>query len=144
MNEQAQDKRQIYMDHSASTPVDPRVVEAMLPYWTETYGNPASSHQHGRQAQRGLEQARSTIAELLNVEPAEVVFTGCGSESDNLALRGVMWAARAASRGNHLITTAIEHQAVLGTARQLEEQFGFDLTVLPVDEHGRVSVDDVA
>jgi cysteine desulfurase len=144
MNEQAQDKRQIYMDHGASTPVDPRVVEAMLPYWTEAYGNPASSHQHGRQAQRGLEQARSTIADLLNAQPAEVVFTGCGSESDNLALRGVMWAARAAGHGNHLITTAIEHSAVLGTARQLEEQFGFELTVLPVDEHGRVSVDDVA
>lgn len=134
----------IYMDHGATTPVDVRVVEAMLPYWTELYGNPSSAHRYGRRAEKGLSAARRRIAELLEAEPEEIVFTGCGSEADNLALRGVMGAARAARRGNHLISTAIEHKAVLETARQLEAQAGFELTVLPVDGTGQVSVDAVA
>lgn len=137
-------ERTIYMDHGATTPVDRRVVETMEPYWTEAYGNPASMHHFGRQAERGLQQARRTIADLLNAQPAEIIFTGCGSESDNLALRGVMWAARAARRGNHLITSSIEHKAVLETARQLQQQSGFDVTILPVDEFGQVSVEQVA
>lgn len=128
----------IYLDHSASTPVEPRVMEAMLPFWTEHYGNPSSSHSFGRRAQQGLEQARRTIAGLLHAQANEIIFTGCGSESDNLALRGVMWAARATGK-NHLITSTIEHEAVLATAEQLRDQFGFELTVLGVDEHGRVS-----
>jgi cysteine desulfurase len=134
----------IYMDYGATTPVDPRVVEAMVPYWTEFYGNPSSVHQQGRRAEEGLSAARRQIAELLRAEPEEIVFTGCGSEADNLALRGVMGAARAAGRGNHLITTAIEHKAVLDTAKQLERYGGFELTVLPVDETGQVSVAAVA
>jgi cysteine desulfurase len=134
----------IYMDYGATTPVDPRVVEAMVPYWTEFYGNPSSVHQQGRRAEEGLSAARRQIAELLRAEPEEIVFTGCGSEADNLALRGVMGAARAARRGNHLITTAIEHKAVLDTAKQLERYGGFELTVLPVDETGQVSVAAVA
>lgn len=134
---------QIYMDHGASTPVDPRVLQAMLPYWTEAYGNPASGHAHGRRAQRGLDEARRSIARNLNAQPDEVIFTGCGSESDNLALRGVMWAARRAGRGNHLITSAIEHKAVLATAQQLQQQSGFELTVLPVDQAGQVQVEQV-
>lgn len=133
----------IYMDHAATTPVDPRVVEAMLPYWTEHYGNPSSVHRLGRRAQEGLSAARRRIAELLHAEPEEIVFTGAGSEADNLALRGVMGAARAAGRGNHLITTAIEHKAVLATAHQLEAEGKITLTVLPVDRSGQVSVDDV-
>lgn len=133
--------RHIYMDHGASTPVDPQVIEAMLPYWTETYGNPASTHHYGRQAARGLETARRTIAGLLNARPHEIIFTGCGSESDNLALRGVMWAARANGRGNHLIVSAIEHKAVLETAEQLRDHFGFDLTILPVDRDGRINLE---
>lgn len=112
----------------------------MLPYWTETYGNPASTHVFGRTAERGLEEARRLIAELLNATPAEIIFTGCGSESDNLALRGVMWAARAAGSGNHLIVSAIEHGAVLNTAVQLRDQFNFELTILPVDEYGRIDL----
>ncbi|MCI0394532.1 MAG: cysteine desulfurase [Chloroflexi bacterium] len=135
--------RRIYLDHGASTPVDPHVIEAMLPYWTEQYGNPASVHTFGRQASAGLEKARRTIAGLLNARPDEIIFTGCGSESDNLALRGVMWAARAGGRGNHLITSAIEHKAVLDTAGQLRDHFGFDLTILPVDENGQVSLEEV-
>lgn len=137
------EKRHIYLDHGASTPVHPLVLEAMLPFWTENYGNPSSAHFYGRTANKGLQMARRTIAELLNARPDEIIFTGCGSESDNLALRGAMWAARAAGRGNHLITSAIEHKAVLDTAIQLRDQFGFDLTILPVDGYGQVSLEEV-
>lgn len=128
----------IYLDHSATTPVDPRVIEAMLPYWTEGYGNPSSIHVQGRQAKQGLETARRTIAELLNCRPAELIFTGCGSESDNLAIQGVMMAARRAGRGNHLITTVIEHEAVIKTAEALRDHHTFEVTVVGVDQYGRV------
>jgi len=137
-------ERQIYLDHGATTPVDQRVVQAMLPYWTEAYGNPSSSHYFGRQAEHGVDSARRTIAGLLKTRSEEIIFTGCGSESDNLAIRGVMWAARAGSRGNHLITSVVEHKAVLETARQLQQQSGFEVTVLPVDEYGRVDPQQVA
>jgi cysteine desulfurase len=130
----------IYLDHGATTPVDPDVVAAMLPYWTEHYGNPSSVHGYGREANRGLEQARQTIADLLGSQSAEIIFTGCGSESDNLALRGTMLAARANGRGNHLITCAIEHKAVLDTAVQLRDHYGFDLTILPVDKYGQIDL----
>ena len=134
----------IYLDHGASTPVHPQVIEKMVPFWTEHYGNPSSSHAHGRSAGFALDEARLTIAQLMNALPKEIVFTGCGSESDNLAIRGVMWTARKNNTGNHLITSAIEHEAVLETAVQLRDQFNFDLTILGVDEYGRVSIDDVA
>lgn len=134
----------IYLDHSASTPVDPRVIEAMLPYFGDYYGNPASSHYQGRMAEKGLATARRTIADLLNCRPDEVVFTGCGSESDNLALRGAMWAAQASGRGNHLITCAIEHKAVLDTAKQLRDHFGCALTILGVNEFGEIDLDELA
>ena len=137
-------ERHIYLDHGATTPVDERVVQAMLPYWTETYGNPSSSHHFGRQAEYAVDSARRVIAGLLNARPDEIIFTGCGSESDNLAIRGVMWAARAGGRGNHLITSAIEHKAVLETAKQLQQQSGFAVTVLPVDQYGRVDPQQVA
>jgi cysteine desulfurase len=133
----------IYLDHGASTPVEPKVVAAMLPYFTEEYGNPSSLHRFGRRADGALEEARQTVADLLGARPSELIFTGAGSESDNLALRGVMWAARRAGRGNHLITSAIEHMAVLDTARQLRDLFGFDLTILPVDRFGRVILADL-
>ncbi len=134
----------IYLDHGATTPVDPRVVQAMVPYFTEQYGNPSSMHHFGRLAERALEEARQSIATQLNARPEEVIFTGCGSESDNLALRGAMWAARKAGRGNHLITSAIEHKAVLDTARQLQEQAGFDVTILPVDHLGQIDLAQLA
>jgi cysteine desulfurase len=136
-------QKHIYMDYAASTPVDSAVVEAMLPYWSEVYGNSSSVHYYGIQASRALEKARLIIAELLNGESGEFVFTGCGSESDNLAIRGAMWAARVAQRGNHLITCSIEHKAVLETARQLRDLFGFDLTILPVDETGQIDLDQL-
>lgn len=140
-------ERHIYMDHGASTPVRQEVVEAMLPYWTEHYGNPASSHHFGREASNGLERSRRQIADLLNAHPAEIVFTGCGSESDNLALRGVMWAAREKGldngRRNHLIVSAIEHSAILDTAKQLRDHFNFDVTILTVDNLGKIDLDEL-
>lgn len=136
-------KQQVYLDHGASTPVLPAVLEAMRPFWSEQYGNPSSHHALGRQANQALEAARRTIADLLHAQPAEIVFTGCGSESDNLALRGVMLAARAAGRGNHFIISRVEHSAVLQTAVQLTELMGFDMTILPVDEYGRISLTDL-
>ena len=136
-------EKHIYMDHGASTPVRQEVVEAMLPYWTNQYGNPASSHFYGREASQGLETSRRQIANLLNARPDEIVFTGCGSESDNLALRGVMWAARKNGRGNHLIVSSIEHHAILDTAKQLRDQFDFDLTILPVDGLGKIDLSEL-
>ena len=133
----------IYLDHAATTPVDPRVVEAMLPYFTEGYGNPSSLHHKGREASDALEEARATVAEILGAKPREIVFTSCGTESDNLALRGI--AFQQAERGKkHLITTSIEHHAISHTVEQLEKKFGFTATYLPVDRHGMVDPDDVA
>ncbi len=133
----------VYLDHSATTPVDPAVVAVMLPWWTTDFGNPSSVHHFGRRAKHALEEARTAIAVSLGAHSEEIHFTASGSESDNLALRGVMWAAHAAGRGNHLITSAIEHKAILDTARQLEQDWGFAVTVLPVDRAGRVAVADV-
>ena len=134
----------IYLDHAATTPVDPRVLEAMLPYFSTDYGNPSSVHHFGRQAEKGLERARRTVADVLNCAPDEIIFTGCGSESDNLAVRGGALAAREQRGANHIVTTPIEHPAVLATARHLRDHFGFELTELPVDHEGRVNPDDVA
>jgi len=127
----------IYLDHSATTPVDPRVVDAMAPYWTEMYGNPSSVYGLGRRSAAALEDARRTVARLLNAQPAEIVFTSCGTESDNLAIRGTALAA--ATRGRrHLITTPIEHHAVLHTVADLVERFDFEVTHVPVDRSGLV------
>ena len=134
--------RTIYLDHSATTPVDPRVVEAMLPYFTEKFGNASSLHRWGQAALGALDESRRTVAEILNADPKEIVFTSCGSESDNLALRGVAFALRL--RGNHIITTPIEHHAILNTAAQLEKEFGFEVTRVPVNHQGVVNPDDIA
>jgi cysteine desulfurase len=136
-------KEPIYLDYAATTPVDPRVVAAMEPYWSEVFGNSASLHAHGRAAAQGLEAARGQVADVLGCHPTEIIFTGNGTESDNLALWGVAWAARSARRGNHIIITAIEHHAVGHTAEQLRDRFGFELTVVPVDAQGRVDPDDI-
>ncbi len=133
----------IYLDYAATTPVDSPVLEAMLPHFRDNFGNPSSIHRWGRNAEKAIEQARRDIAAVLNCRPAELVFTSGGTESDNYALRGAALAMREAGRGNHLITTAIEHHAVLHTARQLAEHYGFALTVLPVDDCGRVRLADV-
>ncbi len=132
----------IYLDHSATTPTDPRVVAAMLPHWTEDFGNPSSLHQAGKRAAAALNEARETVAGVLNCAPGEIIFTSGGTESDNLALRGVAAAMAGRGRGKHIITTAAEHHAVLDVAKELAEQ-GFDVTFLPVDEYGRVSAEQV-
>lgn len=138
------DKRTVYLDYSASTPTDPRVVDAMMPYFTEVYGNPSASHSFGRKAERAIENARESMAKLFNCKPSEIIFTSGGSESDNLAIRGAAWSARRDGRGQHLITTPVEHNAVSRTVRQLAEVQGFTQTVLPVDHHGLVDVEDFA
>jgi cysteine desulfurase len=127
----------IYLDHAATTPTDPRVVEAMLPFLTERWGNPSSIYFEAREARKGLDAARRAVADVLGCRPLEVVFTSGGTESDNLALRGVAHGAR--RRGNHIITTAIEHHAVLHTAERLEQE-GFRVTYLPVDREGVVDL----
>jgi len=137
-------ERRIYLDHAATTPVAPQVVEAMAPYWSEIFGNTLSSHAFGLAAASALEQARQTVADVLGCHPAEILFTGSGTEADNLALRGVAWAARQSGRGNHIVTIPIEHHAVGYTVDQLRDVFGFDVTRVPVDGHGCVAPDDLA
>jgi cysteine desulfurase len=138
------EKREVYLDHSASTPVDDRVVEAMHAYFSEHYGNASGLHRQARASARALDQARRDVAEIFGCKPKEVVFTSCGSESDNLAIRGIAWAAKLAGRGGHIITSPIEHHAVTHTIDQLCEHFGFEQTVVPVDPYGLVNPDDVA
>jgi cysteine desulfurase len=137
-------QQRIYLDHSATTPVDPRVTEAMSPYWGMVFGNSESSHAFGQQAASALEQARQTAADVLGCRPSELVFTGSGTEADNLALRGAAWAARQSGRGDHIVTTPIEHHAVGHTVDQLCDLFGFKATRVPVDGNGTVDPDDVA
>ncbi len=131
----------IYLDYAATTPLDPRVLEAIMPYLTEKFGNPNSIHAYGREARRAVDEAREKIAQLLNCQPSEIIFTSGGTESDNLALRGVAESYR--HKGNHIVTTAIEHHAVLHTCKALEDK-GFEVTYLPVDEHGLVYPKQVA
>jgi cysteine desulfurase len=133
--------RSIYMDHAATTAVDPRVVEAMLPYFTQKYGNASSVHGFGREAHQAMESARKTVAEILDASPEEIIFTSCGTESDNLAIRGVAFAQQ--KRGNHIITSPVEHHAVGHTCEQLQRRFGFEVTYVPVDAYGRVDPDVV-
>jgi cysteine desulfurase len=130
--------RRVYLDHNASTPVHPDVVTAMLPYFTERFGNPSSVHAFGREARDAVEGARERIAGFLGATPEEIVFTSGGTESDNLGIKGL---ALAGPRG-HLITTQIEHHAVLRTCQALEAD-GFAVTYLPVDQNGLVDPDDV-
>jgi cysteine desulfurase len=136
------DTRAIYLDHSATTPVDPRVREAMLPYFTEIFGNPSSLHRFGQGALAAVDEARRVVAGILHAQPGEIVFTANGTESDNLAVRGVAFANR--GRGNHIISTPIEHHAILNTCAQLEREFGFEVTLVPVNRRGVVDPDDIA
>lgn len=125
----------IYLDHSATTPVRPEVLEAMLPYFSLGFGNPSSIYTIGQEARKAVDDAREQAARILGARMSEVVFTSGGTESDNAALKGAAFALR--HTGSHIITTAIEHHAVLHTCHQLE-QFGFDVTYVPVDEYGIV------
>lgn len=127
--------RFVYLDHSATTPVDQRVVEAMLPFFSMDFGNPNSLHAWGRKARQAVNQARDEVSRLINAEPSEIIFTGGGSEADNIAIKGVAFAKK--DKGRHIITSAIEHHAVLDTCKWLEKE-GFDITILPVDESGTI------
>lgn len=135
-------ERLIYLDHAATTPTDPQVVAAMLPYFTEHFGNPSSIHRAGRAALEALDDARDSVARVLGANRKEIIFTGGGSESDNLAIKGVAFAQRQAGRGAHIITSAIEHHAVLHAFEYLQA-FGFEVTILPVDSHGLIRPADL-
>ncbi len=126
----------IYLDYNATTPIDPAVVEAMLPYLSTHFGNPSSSHHYGQLTHHAIDTAREQVARLIGCRPGEIIFTGGGSESDNLAIRGAALARR--SRGDHIITQVTEHPAVLNTCRALAHLHGFRVTYLPVDSCGRV------
>jgi len=129
----------IYLDYAATTPVDPRVLNTMLPYFNETFGNPSSIHRYGQQAEAAVESARETVAAALNCRTDEIVFTSCGSESDNLAIRGTALAMREKTGANWILTSRAEHHAVSKTAEQLEKHYGFQVEWLETDETGMVS-----
>ena len=125
----------IYLDYNATTPIDPRVAEAMLPYIHTHFGNPSSGHIYGQVAKKAVDKARRQIADMLGCQPEEIIFTSGGSESNNYAIKGAAWANKA--KGNHIITSAIEHPAVTEVCRYLEKQ-GFRVTYLPVDQYGLI------
>lgn len=130
----------VYMDYAATTPVDPRVVEAMKPYFTEKYGNASSLHEWGREANYALEESREKVAKLINANAKELIFTGSATESNNLALKGIAFANK--DKGKHIIVSKIEHHCVLHAAEWLEK-LGFDVTYLPVDKYGIVDVNEL-
>ncbi len=133
-------ERRIYVDHSATTPVKPEVLEAMLPYFGQVYGNASTVYLEGREAKKAVEAARESVAKAIKADPKEIFFTGSGTEADNWAIRGV--AAANKGKGNHIITSAVEHHAVLHTCQDLEKE-GFEVTYLPVDEFGMASPEAV-
>ena len=137
-------KQPVYLDYAATTPVDPRVLEEMLPYFNQRFGNPSSTHAYGRQAEAAIEDSRESIANTLNCSPEEIIFTSCGSESDNLALRGIALAARKERNANHVLISPVEHHAVSITAEQLALLHEFEVEYLDVDEYGMVNLADIA
>lgn len=130
----------IYLDHGATTPLAKEVLEEMMPYLTDKFGNPSSIHSFGREARKAIEDAREKVAKAINADPGEIIFTGGGTEADNLAIKGIARGYR--HKGNHIITSAVEHHAVLDACLALQKE-GFEVTILPVDEYGMVSVEDV-
>lgn len=133
----------IYLDYAATTPVDPGVVHVMSPYFTEDFGNPSSVHRFGQQAETALERARRTMAVLLDCQAEELIFTSCGSESDNLALRGTAHRQRNVRDAQHILVSAVEHDAILSTAYALDRYHGFQVEMLPTDEYGRVTPEEL-
>ncbi|AEE96548.1 cysteine desulfurase NifS [Mahella australiensis] len=132
--------RKIYMDHAATTYVKPEVLDEMLPYFTDKFGNPSSIYFYGREAKEAIEMAREKVAVAIGAEPSGIYFTSGGTESDNWAIKGAAFAGK--KKGNHIITSAIEHHAVLHTCQYLEK-LGFEVTYLPVDQYGLINPDDV-
>lgn len=137
-------KHSVYLDYSASTPMDPRVVDAMMPYFTQIFGNPSSAHSFGRKAEQAIEDSRVTIARIFNCTPNEIIFTSGGSESDNLAIRGAGVAAKQAGKGNHLVTTPIEHSAVGRTVDHLVQTMDFERSHVVVNHEGLVDAEEFA
>lgn len=133
--------QKVYLDNAATTKVRDEVVEAMLPYFTEYFGNPSSLHLFAREAGKGLDTARAQVAKALNAKPEEIIFTGGGSESDNMVLRGIPEAYK--KKGKHVITSAVEHHAVLHTLEAMEKEGRVEVTYLPVDEYGMVTAEQV-
>jgi len=134
--------KKVYLDYAATTPLDSRVLRAMMPYFKEKFGNPSSIHSWGRKAREAVELARKQVAQNLGCKASEIYFTGTTTTSDNLAIQGIARAAKKASQSNHLITSSVEHHGVLDTCRALEKE-GFKLTVLPVDKYGLVNPKEV-
>ena len=130
----------LYFDHAATTRVNENVLREMIPYLSNEYGNPSSAYSLGRSAKRAIETARQKVANLISAKPNEIYFTSCGSESDNTALRGIAYAHK--SKGNHIITSKIEHHAILETCKALEQE-GFQITYLNVDKNGFISINDL-
>ncbi|MCE5313084.1 MAG: cysteine desulfurase [Nitrospiraceae bacterium] len=133
--------RKIYLDHAATTPVNPLVAEAMLPYFTEHFGNPSSQHSFGREAKAAVDSARARVALFINADPEEIIFTSGGTESDNFAIKGTAFANM--EKGRHIITSSIEHHAVHDPCEFLT-RFGFEITYVPVDKDGVVDASDIA
>lgn len=133
----------VYLDYAATTPMDERVLAAMMPFFVDQFGNPSSIHQWGQDADAAIEQAREKIAGLLKCRSEEIVFTACGTESDNLALRGTAWMQRKKRGANRILISPVEHSAVSKTARQLSEEFGFIVEYLSVDPFGRVDAAEI-
>ncbi|NLV81598.1 MAG: cysteine desulfurase NifS [Synergistaceae bacterium] len=132
--------RKVYLDNSATTKVDEKVLKAMLPYLTNLYGNPNSLHKWGREAHKGVDKAREQVSELINSSPNDIIFTGSGTEADNLAIKGTAFALK--DKGKHIITSAIEHHALLNSIKWLKK-IGYDYTILPVDQYGLVDPKDL-
>ncbi len=132
--------KKIYLDYAATTPTDPEVVKAMLPYFTDRFGNPSSIHSFGQEGKAAIEEARGKIASFLGAKQEEIIFTGCGTESDNFAIKGTAYANQ--NKGNHIITSSIEHPAVIKSCKFLEKM-GFKITYLPVNKDGLIDPDDV-
>jgi len=133
--------RRVYFDHSATTPVRREIAEEIQKFMTDYFGNPTSLHYFGRQVRKAVEEAREKVASSIGAQPGEIVFTSGGTESDNMAIHGIAMTNK--NRGNHIITSAVEHHAVLNTVKALGKE-GFTITILPVDKYGMVSVDDLA
>ena len=133
--------KRIYLDHNATTPLHPQVLEAMLPYMTERFGNGSSLHAYGREARNAIDTAREQVAVLIGAKsPSEIAFTSGGTESDNHAIKGFAELQRNRKGGAHIITSSVEHHAVLHTCQYLEKR-GFEVTYLPVDRYGRIQID---
>lgn len=133
--------KRIYLDHNATTPLHPDVLEAITPYLTNRFGNGSSIHAYGREARNAIDTAREQVADLIGAKsPSEIVFTSSGTEADNHAIKGLAELQRSRNGGHHIITSSVEHHAVLHTCQHLEKH-GYDVTYLPVDRYGRIHTD---